>query len=268
MLDGSPSVNYFRTNNYHQLEQWFEDFHRSTLINVHLVEPLMNKSAAIHSRPYVLSAYGIDNRMNAVNILQRWKYLYDECKGRDIRVVGFSTDADPKYLKAMQLALGFFIRAPNITLIDQQDVFFDVDIPRSWTFFFMKSKQLFFCMQDGIHLATKVRNRLLSTKADMSFGHDIVNVNHLLKLIRIHSKIDHNLVKSDILPQDRQNFSSCLKITSDDVLDLLNEPETQATRIYLFILKLIIFTYVRSDTNLYDRLYFGWIVVFVYRMWW
>lgn len=123
-------------------------------------------------------------------------------------------------------------------------------------------------MQDGTHLATKIRNRILSKNANMSFSHEMITINHLLALIRNHPKIDHNLVKSDIIPEDRQNFVSCVKITSDDVLALLDEPETQAIRIYLFLLKLVILTYVRSDTSIHDRLYFGWIVVFVYRIWW
>ena len=268
MFDGLPSVNHFKTNSYRELEEWFEEFHRSKLININLIEPLLNKPGPVHSRPYILSAYGIDNQTNAVEVLKHWIYLYDECKSRDIRIVGFSTDADPRYLKAMKLALGFFIRAPNIILASQKDDFFDIHVPQSWNFFFMRSQQLFYCMQDGIHLVTKIRNRLLSTTANLSLGGMKISIDHLLALIRNHPKIDHNLVKSDIIPHDRQNFASCIKITSDDVLALLNTPETQATKLYLYLLKLVILTYVRSDTSVHDRLYFGWTIAFVYRMWW
>ncbi len=63
-------------------------------------------------------------------------------------------------------------------------------------------------MQDGTHLATKIRNRLLSETAT---------------LCNSDQKIEHNLVKSDIFHHDRQNYASCLKITSDDVLTLLTQ---------------------------------------------
>lgn len=268
MIKGLPSINHFRTNSYHELERWFDELHRSKLINVHLIEPILSQSSDVHSRPYVLSAYGIDNKTKAVEVLQRWVYIYSQCKSRNIRVVGFSTDADSRYLKAMKLALGFFIRTPNINLTNRENDSFDINMPQSWSFFFMRSKQLFYCMQDGIHLATKIRNRLLSTTANMSMGNIEIKTDHLLALIRKHSKIDHNLVKSDIIPNDRQNFVSCLKISSSDVLALLNEPETKATHIYLYLLNLVILTYVRTDTSPTDRIYFGWIIVFVYRMWW
>lgn len=132
----------------------------------------------------------------------------------------------------------------------------------------MRSSQAFFCMQDGIHLVTKIRNRLLSKTATLYINKQNINVNHLLNLIANHPKIDHNLVKSDVCPRDRQNYSSCLKITSDDVLTLLNRRDTKATFVYLYILKLIILTYVKKDTDILTRLYYGWIIVFSYRMWW
>ena len=120
----------------------------------------------------------------------------------------------------------------------------------------MRSKQKFFCMQNGIHSATKIRNRMLSRTANMSMGDRKIDVGHLLRLIENHSKLDHNLVKSDVLPYDRQNFVSCLKITTDDVLILLNRLETRATYIYLYLLKLIILTHVRADTTPADPFVF------------
>ena len=68
-------------------------------------------------------------------------------------------------------------------------------------------------MQDGIHLATKIWNRLLSRTTTMLIGNQYVNLNHLADLINNYFQIDHNLVKSDIFLRDRQNFSSCLKIS-------------------------------------------------------
>lgn len=65
----------------------------------------------------------------------------------------------------MQMSLGFFTHTPNIDLIDENKDLLEIDIPSTWTFFFMRTKQMYLCMQDGIHLATKIRNRLLSTIA-------------------------------------------------------------------------------------------------------
>ena len=132
----------------------------------------------------------------------------------------------------------------------------------------MRSKQPFLFMQDGIHLATKIRNRLLSRTTTMFIGNQYVSLNHLADLINNYSKVDHNLVKFDVFPRDRQSFSSCSKISSDDVLKLLEESKDAATYIYLYLLKLIILASVIKDTNICDRLYLDWPLAFICRFWW
>ncbi len=102
----------------------------------------------------------------------------------------------------------------------------------------------------------------------MCINNEQIDINHLLQIIENYPKIEHNLVKSDIIPHDRQNYSSWAKITSDDVLTLLKQRDNKATYIYLYLLKLIILTYVKTDTDILSRLYYGWIVVFSYRVWW
>lgn len=267
--NGLPSVGRFKTNSYHELEQWFENFDRSTLVNVNLIEPLLtNINSLVHSRPYIISAYGTNNKYSAIAVLRKWIYVYNELKKRNINVVGFSSDCDFRYLKAMLLSLGFFARAPNVDLLTGSDQLLHIDIPKHWKFFFMRPTQLFLCMQDGVHLVTKIRNRLLSDTANLCVNEERIDVNHLLEIIVNHPKIEHNLVKSDVFPHDRQNYASCLKITSEDVLALLEHRDNKATFIYLYLLKLIILTYVKKDTDILSRLYFGWVVVFAYRIWW
>lgn len=269
LIKGVPIVNHFQTDSFSDLQRWFHDYDKSTLINVHIVEPLLTSAKdPMHSRPYILAAYGTNNRFNAIDVLRRWYFLYSNCKDQNIRLVGFSTDCDPRYLKAMRLSLGFFARLPNIDLLNSNNPLLEINYPDTWEFFFMRSKQLFLCMQDGVHLATKIRNRLLSTTAKMLIGNQFVSLSHLVDLIDNHPKVDRNLVKSDVIPRDRQNFSSCLKISSDDVLKLLEGTNTNATHIYLYLLKLVILTYVSKSTQARDRLYYGWALTFVCRIWW
>lgn len=204
----------------------------------------------------------------AIDVVRKWIYAYNQLKMKNIAVVGFSSDCDARYLKAMQICLGFFTKTPNIDIIGENNDLFKISIPTSWNFFFMRNQQLFFCMQDGIHLATKLRNRLLSTVARLSINNHLISIDTLSYIIDYYSKIDHNLVKSDIYPRDRQNFSSCMKITSDDVLTLLEKIDAKGTFVYLYLLKLVIVTYVKTDTDIFERLYYGWIVTFAFRMWW
>ena len=122
-------------------------------------------------------------------------------------------------------------------------------------------------MQDGTHVVTKIRNRLLSETVNLHINNDHVDINHLLNLLENHPKLDHNLVRSDIFPHDKKNYSSCLKITSDDVLTLLKQMNNKATYIYLYLLKLIILVYIKLDIEILSRLYFSWVVAFAYRIW-
>ena len=269
LKNGLPSINQFRTNNYHELEKWFQNVDRSTLVNATLIEPLLtNVDALFHSRPYIISAFGTDNKYSAIDVLRKWIHVYNELKKRDINVVGFSSDCDSRYLKSMQLALGFFARAPYLDMFSGYDQLFRFDVPKHWKFFFLRPTQLFLCMQDGVHLVTKIRNRLLSKTANLCINDERIDIDHLGQIIANYPKLEHNLVKSDIFPHDRQNYSSCLKITSDDVLSLLEQRDNKATFIYLYLLKLVILTYVKKDTDILSRLYFGWVVVFSYRIWW
>ncbi|CAF1222966.1 unnamed protein product [Rotaria sp. Silwood1] len=71
----------------------------------------------------------------------------------------------------------------------------------------------------------------------------------------IYTKLDHGLTKSDINPKDRQNFSSCLKLTSTDLFKILNDNvNTRGTLIYLQMLKMIVVAYVKKKTTIAELL--------------
>ncbi|CAM4987215.1 unnamed protein product, partial [Rotaria socialis] len=85
------------------------------------------------------------------------------------------------------------------------------------------------------HLITKWRNRLSSATAELCLGNQPISINHLHDIIEndTYSKLDHGLTKSDINPKDRQNFSSCLKLTSNDLFNILNATvDTRGTLLY------------------------------------
>ena len=111
----------------------------------------------------------------------------------------------------MQISLGFFTHTPNVDLMNENKNLLPINIPSTWIFFFMRTKQIHLCMQDGIHLATKIRNRLLSTIATLSINSHQIHIKDLFFIIDNYSKIDHNLVKSDVFPSDRTKFLVLLK---------------------------------------------------------
>ncbi|CAF4636954.1 unnamed protein product [Rotaria sp. Silwood2] len=131
-----------------------------------------------------------------MDVLKRWLFIYQEFHSRGIRILGYSTDGDPKYLRGMRLASNFFLKKKTLNIFNDK-LLFKVEIPSNWSFwYFLEPTQLFVFIQDGVHLCTKVRNRLLSKRAKLKMGLYDVSIKHLYHLIKTTNKIDHNLSRS------------------------------------------------------------------------
>ena len=267
LLRGIPISRHFRTNSFEQLKNWFESKDKSNNLNIHMLQPLTSPDTSVS--PFLLAAYGIGNSFTAIDVLNRWKWMFEKSQQAGVRIVAFATDCDPRYLLAMRLALGFFVEINSGSIYDP-DYVLEIALPRNWsTWFFMRTRQVFFCMQDPIHLCTKLRNRVLSQTASLAIGRGKVSVEVLMELIQNKSKLTHGLVKTDIEPKDKQNFHSCLKISSDEVLTGLEEIDgSLATQIYLRLLRSVVVAYVEHDTSIIDRIYHSWLTVFLCRIWW
>lgn len=265
LSNGLPVSKYYQTESLAELESWFSNMDKSTLLNVHMMQPI--RSFGKSSAPFLLSAYGTNSKYTSLDIIRRWVWIFEQCLAKGIRILGFSTDGDPKYLKAMKLVLGFFASLPNMALSDRADAF-EVSIPANWTWFYLRHRQLILCLQDPTHICTKLRNRLLSSTATLVIGKQRISLDTLSQMVANTNKLKHCLVKSDIYPRDRQNYASCEKISSDDVQSVLEEiPDSQAMRLYLKLIRSVIIAYIDKATNINDRLYHAWFSVFLCRIW-
>ncbi|CAM4960259.1 unnamed protein product [Rotaria socialis] len=168
----------------------------------------------------------------------------------------------------MRLAANYFVKNQILNIYNDK-LSFTVKIPSGWTiWFFLSPSQLFLFMQDGAHVCTKIRNRMLSKTTELTMGHYEVSIQHLYDLIRSKNKIDHNLSISDLNVKDKQNFSSCQKISDDKILNLLMlDDKCKATYNYLLMLNLLISAYTERRVSFNDRIYYASIVLFYTRMW-
>ncbi|CAF1276881.1 unnamed protein product [Rotaria sordida] len=226
--NGLPIINSYKTDSFTCLEQWYYNVPTAKSLNAFLIQPLSVLSS--NKSPYVLAAYGTDNKFISSDVISRWHHIYQQCKAKGIRIVGFSTDCDSRYLHAMRVSLGFFAEF----VYDDHPDLFSIDLPNSWSWFFMQHKQLYICFQDAVHICTKLRNRLLSETTHLLLGDQLINIEPLIYMINNYSKLDHSLVLSDVNPKDRQNYSSTEKISNDNVLILLEQiPNSLGLNIYL-----------------------------------
>ena len=231
LFNGFPLVKFYSTDSFQQLENWFTTTTQSTLLNIQTVQPLGSHTNDLS--PYLLSAYGTDGRYTSNHIISRWIEIFENFRARSIRVLGYSTDCDSKYLRSMRIITRFFTSSAN-TIPHLDNYAFNINLNADWIWFYLKPQQLFICFQDPIHIATKLRNRLLSSTATMLLGNESMNINYLVQMIDRFSKLEHGLVKSDVIPKDRQNYSSCTRISSDSVIETLKKMQnTSAIRIYL-----------------------------------
>jgi hypothetical protein len=124
----------------------------------------------------------------------------------------------------MRLMSGFFASLPNFQ-VHQHPQAFQIKTTSRWPWFYLREQQLLLFFKDATHLVTKWRNRLLSSTAELRLGNQFISINHLHDIIddENYTKLDHGLTKSDINPKDRQNYSSCLKLTSADLFKILND---------------------------------------------
>lgn len=263
--NGIPIKLYYQTDSFDKLREWFSNVDRAPLINIQMVQPV-TKSHIIPT-PFLLCAFGTTNKCESIDIIRRWLWIFEESLLRNIRIIGFSTDGDPKYLRAMRLVTGWFASLPNTQLNNHKDAF-RVNIPKEWNWYFLGDRQLFLCFQDATHLCTKLRNRLLSHTTTLLIGKSCVSMDHLSILIQKVSKLRHGLIKSDIFLHDRQNFNSCMKICSESVINsLVDVPNSQGTVIYLRLIRSIMIAYIDKETSPIDRLYHAWFSVFFCRWW-
>ena len=142
---GTPKSNHYQTDSFAELQRWFQEKQKSTSVNIHMAQPLFSSSSTRSSTPVLLSTYGVDGTFTAEDVLNRWRWIYEETKKKGIRILGFSTDCDPRYLRSMRIASGFFVSSIDDRFQRHPDSF-KVYIPQ-WQWFLMSSPQLCFFMQ-------------------------------------------------------------------------------------------------------------------------
>ena len=119
-----------------------------------------------------------------------------------------------------------------------------------------------------MHLATKIRNRLLSETATLLLGNELVSIDVLREILSSSSKLYHGLVAADLNPQDHQNFASCWRVTREEIFKVLSAiDDSSATSIYIRLLRSVIDAYIDKSKPLMERIFHAWTGVFISRFW-
>ncbi|CAF2195097.1 unnamed protein product [Rotaria magnacalcarata] len=139
LIGGVPQPNFFQTENFEQLELWFNEIDKAKFINLYML-----KSLVLSYPRFILAAYGSNKRAKAIEILKRWLFFYHQCLVQDTHVIGFSTDADARFLRAMRLCSRFFATLPNFNIFKYQAIFHK-KCQKNGLGFSWKNNKLFLC---------------------------------------------------------------------------------------------------------------------------
>lgn len=166
-----------------------------------------------------------------------------------IQVLGISSDGDSRLLSAMKNNMDF---KPTVM---GDHIFFSIN-------------EILY-IQDTTHIGTKLRNRLLKASILLPFGNKAISISHLKQLLKLAPKDVHGLVRSDISPDDRQNFKSLQKLMENRVVEALKKYviDSEATIVYLQMCKNITSSFLEEKLTPDERVYKMWHSVFLLRIW-
>lgn len=94
---GFPTTDIFKVNSISDIQMAFENHQISCNAYLYMAQPLDNNSPG-----FVLSVFGSNNVFDGSDVLKRWTHLQNQTLKMGIEVTGFSSDGDPRCLKAMK----------------------------------------------------------------------------------------------------------------------------------------------------------------------
>lgn len=221
----------------------------SQFLNVVMVQPLSD------TPPFGLMVYGTDNKQSTNDIINRWLFLRQKLKEKNIDLLTISTDSDPRYNSAMRCLSKLGTTSDS-----------------TWFSCGNMSTELPFFVQDTVHVGTKLRNFVLRTVLDrktIPFGNRFIKMQHLVHLLVNFSKDQHQLTGTILNPVDRQNFASVKRMCDTKVINLLRSEVygSEGTALFLEMVQNIIDSYMDTTLTPLDRVRKIWYPLFIIRIW-
>ena len=104
-----------------------------------------------------------------------------------------------------------------------------------------------------MHIAVKLKSRLLKPHIVLPMGKYFVSSSHLQAVMLAYQKDKHKLRKRDIEHKDKQNFQAVLNIISTG--DLLTEiPQANGTKCFNNLIRDVIDSYIDKSLNPLDKI--------------
>jgi hypothetical protein len=256
---GLPIRDAFVATSFDFIEKSFSNSAIAKYAFVYMAQCLSEKIP-----PFCLGCFGTNNKFKTEDVLKRWKYIFEECGKRGITVLSFGADGDPRELKAMQMSYHLMCKASPVPLLCQE-----YKVPSGWlSWFAVRRSTGMAYVQDMVHVAVKLKSRLLRVSSILPLGQYVAGLHHLRLLQKSFGKDQHGLREKDINVKDKQNYDAVLRMTSDSVLLLMDSiPDTKGTKMYLTMMRYINDSYLDKNITTAIRIKKAWTAVFFMRYW-
>lgn len=244
--NGMPVPFAFPARNANEMLSHFSSPNSSSqFLNIIMAQPMADVA------PFCLLVYGSDNKFTSVDVINKWNYIIETLKQKNIEVLVISSDSDPRYNSAMKQCSKLGAHS-NI--------------------YGIKNKFGAFCVQDMVHIATKLRNFFLRTALNIKiipFGNRFIKLQHLLYIVANFRKDLHELTASILNPIDKQNFASVQHMYDKRVINLLKceVDKSEATALFLDMIRDITESYMDPTLTPLERVRKIWYPLFIIRIW-
>ena len=194
--------------------------------------------------------------------------MITECTARNIQVISFSGDGDTQILKSMRISTKLYSYTSESIPTMFRNPFSDhlMSIPLHWRqskWFAINEISNISPVQDTVHLGVKLKARLMSHSQVLPLGKFSAQSTHLSLLESTFRKEQCNLRLKDLDHQDKQNFEAVSRLTSINVISLLDEfPDTLGTKYYLLVIKNIVNSFLNKDLSPLQRIQDAWFAFF------
>ena len=262
--NGLPKENSCLANSFSVMENMFLNYPIAKYAYVYMAQPLCHNVP-----PMCLACFGTDNKFSAEDLLPRWRHILQGCLKHNIVVLSFGADGDSRVMKCMTLSTALTI--PGSLCTEKVSAFTNaskspVSIPEDWKGWFHIAPNLIGFVQDTVHVAVKLKSRLLKPGIALRMGKFTATGDHLSALTNKFQKDQHGLRLRDINHKDRQNFQVVTNITSAAHL-LSKIPGASATKCYVGLIQCVMDGYLDKSLHPLDRIEKLWYAAFFVRYW-
>ena len=263
--NGLPVADSFLALSLESIEECFKSQEISKFAYV-----FMARCISQHIPAFCLGCIGSSNCFDATDVLQRWQYIFSECQKRNITIVSFGSDGDSHLLRAMKISCNFNLKSSDASQFHLSPSFLvdEMPNPKQWSWFWFKKAVPVLYIQDFVHVAVKLKARLLKPSVILPLGHFLAGSHHLKLLLTTFTKDQHGIRHKDLEHKDKQNFEAVSRITAQCVFKLLEQvPDAKGTIHYLKCMQYFVNAYLNKKLTPLERIRKAWYTIFFFRYW-